>query len=64
MCEWFCNVLENDEDLLENIWFSDEAHFCFPGTSIAKTIFFGVRRFQKECFRGRFIPLNVLPGWP
>ena len=46
------------------VWFSDEAHFCFPGTSIAKTMFFGVRRFQTKFFRGRFIPLNVLPGWP
>ena len=27
MCEWFCNVLENDENFLENVWFSDEAHF-------------------------------------
>ena len=25
MCEWFCNVLENDENFLENVWFSDEA---------------------------------------
>ena len=64
MCEWFCNVLENDENFLENVWFSDEAHFCFPGTSIAKTLFFGVWRFQTKCFRGRFILLNVLPGWP
>ena len=29
--EWFCNVLENDENLLENVWFSDEAHFLLSG---------------------------------
>ena len=31
MCEWFCNVLENDENFLENVWFSDEAHFLLSG---------------------------------
>ena len=39
MCECFCNVLENDENFLENVWFSDEAHFCFPGMSIVKAMF-------------------------
>ena len=27
MCEWFCNVLEKDENFLENVWFLDEHHF-------------------------------------
>jgi len=31
MCEWFCNVLENNENFLENVWFSGEAHFLFSG---------------------------------
>ena len=31
MCEWFCNVLENDENFLENVWFSDEAYFLLSG---------------------------------
>ena len=31
MCEWFCNVFENDENFLENVWFSDEAHFLLYG---------------------------------
>ena len=26
-CEWFCNVHENDEKSLENVWFSDKANF-------------------------------------
>ena len=64
MCEWFCDVLENDENFLENVWFSDEAHFLLSGHVNSKKLFFGVRRFQTKCFRGRFIPLNVLPGWP
>ena len=31
MCERFCNVLENDENFLENVWFSDKAHFLLSG---------------------------------
>ena len=68
MCEWFCNVLENDGNFLDNVWFSYEVHFLLSGhvnnNKLAKTIFFGVQRFPKKCFRDRFIPLNVLPGWP
>ena len=31
MREWFCTVLENDENFFENFWFSDEAHFLLSG---------------------------------
>ena len=31
MCEWFCNVLENDKNFLDNVWFSDEVHFLLSG---------------------------------
>ena len=62
MCEWFCNVLENDENFLENVWFSDEVHFLLFGHVNSKNNVFWVRRLQTKCFRGRFIPLNVLPG--
>lgn len=42
MCEWFCNVLENDENFLENVWFSDEAHFLLSGHVNSKNnIFWG-----------------------
>jgi len=41
-CEWFCNVLENDENFLENVWFSDEAHFLLSGHVNSKNnIFWG-----------------------
>ena len=42
MCEWFCNVLENDENFLENVWFSDEAHFLLSGHVNSKNnVFWG-----------------------
>ena len=42
MCEWFCNVLENDENFLENVWFSDEVHFLLSGhVSSKNNIFWG-----------------------
>ena len=40
MCEWFCNMLENDENFLENVWFSDEAHFLLSGHVNSKNIVF------------------------
>lgn len=37
-----CNVLENDENFLENVWFSDEAHFLLSGHVNSKNnIFWG-----------------------
>ena len=42
MCEWFCNVLENDENFLEKVWFSDEAHFLLSGHVNSKNnVFWG-----------------------
>ena len=42
MCEWFCNVLENDKNFLENVWFSDEAHFLLSGhVSSKNNVFWG-----------------------
>ena len=67
---YFCQFLVNlwlFQDVFQMFTISLQAFrfvFCFPGTSIAKTMFFWVRRFQTKCFRRRFISLNVLPGWP
>lgn len=42
MCEWFCNVLENDGNFLEKVWFSDEAHFLLSGHVNSKNnVFWG-----------------------
>ena len=39
--EWFCIVFENDENVLENVWFSDEAHFLLSGHVNSKNNVFG-----------------------
>ena len=31
MCEWFCGKIDEDLDFLDNVWFSDEAHFLLSG---------------------------------
>ena len=31
MCEWFCDTIEDNPDLLDHVWFSDEAHFLMSG---------------------------------
>ena len=31
MCEWFCDKIDEEPDFLDNVWFSDEAHFLLSG---------------------------------
>ena len=31
MCRWLENKIKNDSDFLDDVWFSDEAHFCISG---------------------------------
>ena len=31
MCEWFCGKINKDPDFLDNVWFSDKAHFLLSG---------------------------------
>ena len=31
MCEWFCDTIEDNPDVLDHVWFSDEAHFLLSG---------------------------------
>ena len=42
MCEWFCGKIDEDPDFLDNVWFSDEAHFLLSGHVNSKNnIFWG-----------------------
>ena len=42
MCEWFCGKIDEDTDFLDNVWFSDEAHFLLSGHVNSKNnIFWG-----------------------
>ena len=31
MCQWFCDNIDAVPDFLDNVWFSDEAHFLLSG---------------------------------
>ena len=31
MCQWFCDNFDVVPDFLDNVWFSDEAHFLLSG---------------------------------
>jgi len=31
MCQWFCDKIDAVPDFLDNVWFSDEAHFLLSG---------------------------------
>ena len=31
MCHWFCDKIDAVPDFLDNVWFSDEAHFLLSG---------------------------------
>ena len=48
MCEWFSNMLENDKNFLENVWFSDKAHFLLSGHVNSKNIVFGGSQVPNE----------------
>ncbi|XP_061777078.1 polyamine-transporting ATPase 13A3-like [Nerophis ophidion] len=42
MCQWFCDKIDAAPDSLDNVWFSDEAHFLLSGhVNSKKNIFWG-----------------------
>ena len=42
MCQWFCDKIDAVPDFLDNVWFSDEAHFCCQVTWTLRTTSSGV----------------------
>ena len=44
MCQWFENKIEEDPDFLDEVWFSDEAHFLLSGHVNSKNnVFWGTQ---------------------
>ena len=42
MCNWFADKIEEEPDFLDNVWFSDEAHFLRSGHVNSKNnVFWG-----------------------
>lgn len=40
MCDWFCEKIDVDPDFLDDLWFSDEAHFLLSGHVNSKNCIF------------------------
>ena len=48
MCNWFNDKMEEDEDWIDNVWFSDEAHFHLDGHVNSKNcVFWGTQPPQE-----------------
>ena len=42
LCRWFCDRIDDNPDFLDDVWFSDEAHFLLSGHVNSKnSIFWG-----------------------
>ena len=42
MCQWFCDKIDAVPDFLDNVWFSNEAHFLLSGhVNFKNNIFWG-----------------------
>ena len=48
MCNWFNNKMEEDENWINNVWFSDEAHFHLDGYVNSKNCVFGGAELPQE----------------
>ena len=63
MCCWFCDKVDENPDFLDDLWFSDEAHFLLSDHVNSKNIFWGSTP-PEDCLQRHYIPLNVQPGLP
>ena len=44
MCRWFAQKIDEKEEFLDNVWFSDEAHFLLSGHVNSKNwVFWGAQ---------------------
>ena len=41
VCHWLCDKIDAVPDFLDNVWFSDEAHFLLSGHVNSKNVFWG-----------------------
>ena len=49
MCQWFCDRIENEPDFLNNVWFSDEAHFLLSGHVNSKNNVYWGKQAPEYC---------------
>lgn len=51
MCQWFCDKVDEDPDFLDNVWFSDEAHFLLSGHVNSKNNIFWGSTLPEYCLQ-------------
>ena len=54
MCQWFCDKIDAVSDFLDNVWFSDEAHFLLSGHVNSKNNIFGVAHPLSTVCKGHY----------
>ena len=56
MCHWFCNKIDAVPGFLDNVWFSDEAHFLLSGHVNSKNNSFGVPHCMSNVCKDHYTP--------
>ena len=51
MCHWFCDKIDAEPDSLDNVWFSDEAHFLLSGHVNSKNNVFWGTTLPEHCLQ-------------
>ena len=51
MCQWFCDKIDAVPDFLDNVWFSDEAHFLLSGHVNSKNNIFWGSTSPEHCLQ-------------
>ena len=52
MCRWFAQKIDEKEEFLDNVWFSDEAHFLLSGHVNSKNwVFWGAQNLHSVAQR-------------
>jgi len=59
-CQWFCDKIDAVPDFLDNVWFSDEAHFLLSGHVNSKINIF----WDRTVCKGHYTLRSALPGLP
>ena len=62
MCLRFQEKMDNDDKWINNVWFSDEAHFYLNETLIHRTAGLGVVNLPMKSMNVHFTVLNVQHG--
>ena len=51
MCQWFCDKIDHVPDFLDDVWFSDEAHFLLSGHVNSKNSIFWGSTSPEHCLQ-------------